>query len=61
MPKYEYVCKCGYTTEVSRPVVKRDDPVYCPKCDFEPTMERLPAAPNFVVEGWNAKNGYSDD
>ena len=39
-------------------IARRDDR---PKCECGATMEKRIAAPGFVVKGYNAKNGYSDD
>lgn len=63
MPRYDYKCpRCGDMTEVARPIERRDDPVYCPKCDFQSEMYRkVPVRVGFKVTGYNAKNGYSDD
>lgn len=58
MPRWDYRCEvCGETAEYTYPnvdVADRQPPKHCGK-----PMVRQPAAPNFSVQGFNAKNGYT--
>lgn len=64
MPRHDYKCpECGRVAEFDKP-----EYAYCycicigvPGVDLAmcQKMERLPAAPNFTVKGYSAKNGYS--
>lgn len=64
MPLYDYMCPvCARIKEVNTQglpgylfVVK------CGECPDQPEMERqFPTRTSFKVEGYSAKNGYSDD
>lgn len=63
MPLYDYMCPvCARVKEVNTMGL----PGYlvtivCSECPGQPEMERQVSAPNFKVNGYNAKNGYSDD
>lgn len=67
MPTYEYICPlCGRRGPRAVSVAQRDQQLcmgvpasetYLGVC--RGTLERLPAAPNFTIKGFNAKNGYS--
>lgn len=62
MPKWDYKCShCEKYYEMTfRNLADRDwwaGKVVCDTCHAP--LERLPAAPGFVVTGFNAKNGYS--
>lgn len=66
MPTYEYKCpRCGHTKTERRAVSRRDELIVCMECidvtdDIDVVlMERQPSAPGFIVEGFNAANGYS--
>lgn len=63
MPRYSYRCpECMATYEAPRPMGLRDAPLQCARClfnDKESWCERIPDAPSFTVNGFNAKNGYS--
>ncbi|MFN8639673.1 MAG: zinc ribbon domain-containing protein [Dehalococcoidia bacterium] len=42
MPIYEYACKkCGKTTELMRPLAKRDDRAKCASCGSTSTARKL--------------------
>lgn len=61
MPRFDFTCECG---GVRKDVVVsnwtsatgRQMPIHCPDCQKE--MTKQPAAPNFSVKGFNAKNHY---
>lgn len=58
MPIYEYVCrKCGEQFDAVQPNPAPCPP--CPQCGEEENIDRKMGAPNFVVRGYSAKNGYS--
>jgi predicted nucleic acid-binding Zn ribbon protein len=61
MPTFDYQCpNCGHTQECSIPLDELGfRAIYCGMCSVRPQMDRLPAAPNFTIKGFNAKNGYS--
>ena len=59
MPLYSYECHTchdGWTEH--RAIAQRDQPIQCPRCESWHTWKK-PDAPNFKIEGFNAKNGYS--
>ena len=61
MPNYPYKClKCGEFFEKILPVNDRNEPLKepCPRCG-EFHISRLIGLTNFVVKGYNEKNGYS--
>jgi len=62
MPKWDFKCpRCGHIIERafrSFEEMKAAKLHWCPMACNAP-MERQPAAPSFVVEGFSAKNGYS--
>jgi putative FmdB family regulatory protein len=57
MPRFDFTCRhCGATEE--RIVPTRHEPTAtCEACGG--VMDKQPAAPNFTVRGFNAKNGYA--
>lgn len=60
MPRYDYLCDCGrvhlnVTLTNWADATEHHEP--CSNCGL--AMKRLPPAPNFVVTGYNAKNGYN--
>lgn len=61
MPIYEFVCSsCGHKKEIL--IRKKSDmegshKLGCDKC--KGLYERIISAPNFKVDGFSAKNGYS--
>lgn len=64
MPTYQFHCtndRCAKSNDFESrvvPIAERD----AQSCDIcGDRMERLPAAPNFKVEGFNARNGYAND
>lgn len=66
MPRFDYQCpKCGNIVEMSAPHWAGVECLPCcmmPGCFVEKaptTMEKLPAAPNFTIKGFNAGNRYS--
>ena len=61
MPSYPFVCpKCGAeTTRFKSIATRNENPPQCVQHREKVTMKRKPAAANFVVTGFNAKNGYS--
>ncbi len=62
MPLYEFRCaKCGHQFDLSRHMVERDDPAFCPRCKAK--ADRLMSAPTFRLKpgpsgGW-ASGGYA--
>lgn len=67
MPLYQYQCpRCGQRQQRLRPHAEANDLVEC-YCISDAQlgdmryvpMVRVPSAPHFVVNGYNAKNGYS--
>lgn len=62
MPKHDYRCGCcGRTREDVWTSNFRDASNTRPPvvCECGASMDRLPSAPNFQVNGFNAQNGYS--
>ena len=61
MPTYDYYCPgCGQTLERQVDYDLRDEKTsYCSKAGETVLLKRLPAAPNFTVKGYAARNGYS--
>lgn len=65
MPKADFRCTVcdGERKDVTvsnwRSATGAQMPIHCPNC--EAAMEKMPAAPNFVVKGFNAKNRYGRD
>lgn len=60
MPCHDYKCPtCGMVKEVTSSWPDYLMVVTCGECVDHPDMIRLPSAPNFVVNGFNAKNGYT--
>lgn len=63
MPHYEYRCPdCAAEFTLTRPIAERDDLTFCFHClgdDWFVYLQRVPSAPNFVIGGYNTKNGYS--
>jgi hypothetical protein len=65
MPRFDFKCpSCGairkdvwVNTFLEAQDVKHINISPCALCNVP--LEKLPAAPNFVVNGFNAKNGYS--
>jgi len=63
MPRFDYRClACGRLEEdvvapPKNPTCSQLLATWCPNCGIP--MEKLPAAPNFAVAGFSAKNGYS--
>lgn len=58
MPIYDYRCdKCGCEREYMEWKASAPYTRLCPRCDA--VMQRQPSAPNVVVKGFSAKNGYS--
>lgn len=39
MPRYDFTCREGHTTEERRPVARRSEPGVCPTCQGETTAE----------------------
>ncbi len=65
MPMYTYECpECGLAATLWEKIARRDK-VACHRCSLfhgkEMLMRRLPDAPNFSIQGYNAKNGYSNE
>lgn len=59
MPTYSYKCEaCGNAEDARRPVAERNDVSMCKVCD-EGYMMRQATAPTFIINGYNAKNGYT--
>ena len=63
MPRFDFYChRCSRKwtdTWVSSYRDAQDAPRPCPDCGTH--MEKLPAAPNFAIKGYNAANGYSSN
>ena len=60
MPTYDYACpQCGKTASLLRPIDKRDQPILCQNHHTIVHMTRVPSAPAFSVQGFNAANGYA--
>jgi predicted nucleic acid-binding Zn ribbon protein len=63
MPRFDF--KCPTCRSIVRDVWISTPPSpgqlhrTCSHCGTE--LEKLPSAPNFVVKGYNAKNGYSSE
>lgn len=64
MPVYEFQCnKCGYIFEeihISSDPIKISS--YCPVCEKNGNKsigKKIISKSNFIVNGFNAKNGYS--
>ena len=56
LPIYVYKCRyCGH--EFEELVLDRKNKVDCPKCGL--STKRIPSVSNFIVNGYNEKNGYS--
>ncbi len=61
----DFQCRlCGHRQEewfLNRFAAEHATTIKCdnPACRVAGSMDRLPAAPGFKVEGFNAKNGYS--
>lgn len=66
MPIYEYRCEqCGRTKEKFHPVIPKEIPeVIREVCPCEDVglahFHRVMSAPNFRINGYSYKNGYSD-
>lgn len=66
MPNYSYRCtNCGRTCVRNRPIAERDNPGVNCICAPKPgqpisKLERVPDAPSFKVNGFNAGNGYAN-
>lgn len=59
MPLYTYLCRsCSARFDERRPVDERDAVARCPHCDEGAT--RVQTTAGFVVNGFNAKNRYSN-
>lgn len=59
MPLYTYQCHaCKKEHTQVRFIEARDQASQCPSCGSWHTWKK-PDAPNFVVTGFNAKNGYA--
>lgn len=57
MPLRDYCCKnCGFVVE-DKLVFVDIETIKCPNCGS--TAYKLPSFANFVVNGYNEKNGYS--
>lgn len=61
MPRFDFSCSCGgkrVDVVVSNwtSATGRQMPIHCPLC--QKPMVKQPAAPNFKVTGFNAKNRY---
>jgi len=64
MPLYEFQCnKCGYIFEE---IYRKSSPTkissYCPVCKnngITSIAKKIISKSNFVINGYNAKNGYS--
>jgi predicted nucleic acid-binding Zn ribbon protein len=63
MPRYDFKCDNGHVREDVWVSMFRDAgeaPVPVPPCEeCGAAMHKQPAAPNFTIGGFNAKNGYS--
>lgn len=56
MPRYDFKCnECGKVVEYSVPLGWETV-----RCLCGGTLEKQPAAPNFTITGYSAKNGYSN-
>jgi putative FmdB family regulatory protein len=60
MPIWTFRCRdCGATTDLRFPTYDASvKNASCPHC-YSQDVERIPSAPGFVINGYNAKNGYS--
>ena len=56
---FDFECPKCQAVYIDVWIARRDDTIRCDKCLS--LMEKRIAAPNFKVNGYNAKNGYSDD
>jgi predicted nucleic acid-binding Zn ribbon protein len=69
MPRYDFKCAtCGFTAsnwrhcfdhEEEDAMVHEFKPAPVAPCECGGAREKQPSAPNFVINGYNAKNGYS--
>jgi DNA-directed RNA polymerase subunit RPC12/RpoP len=63
MPSWEFEClKCGHSflgSYMSWEEMMKAQVTRCPRAMCEGRVERKPSAPNFIVHGLSAKNGYS--
>lgn len=63
MPRFSYRCpECMFCFEEQRPIAERDFAQKCMRCAFndrDSWIERIPDAPNFTINGFSEKNGYS--
>lgn len=66
--RWDWECgRCGLRVEMAFLTFEEaSEDYYCVRCDRDETlcgerviMQRLVPGANFVVKGWNAKNGYS--
>lgn len=58
MPIFVFRCPvCGLERDYLLMPGKTEEPHVCFHCAAE--MEKQPTAPNFTVQGFNAKNGYT--
>lgn len=48
-----------FINAAERELAEAEGLVLCPEYDCGRVMRRLPSAPNFVVNGYNARNGYT--
>ena len=64
MPLYEFECSsCGFTFEYLMSVEDGDRIKECggdcPNCNEKGTVQKKMSCGNFVINGYNEKNGYS--
>lgn len=58
MPRWDFSCDtCHTTVELTFKTAEAAASATCPTCGRP--LTRQPAAPNFTVHGYNARNGYS--
>ena len=64
MPMYDFKCRaCGFEAKDVLLTKRSQHPPYspkCPQCHKIGSLDRQPAAANFSVRGFSAKNGYSN-
>lgn len=65
MPLYEYECTdCGTRVVRIRSIAERDETETCESCNRSDAygpglLMRVPSAPAFTIDGYNAANGYA--
>jgi putative FmdB family regulatory protein len=63
MPRYDFKCtSCGKMRQdvwVSNFRDALNTPIDISSCECGGQLQKQPSAPNFTINGYNAKNGYS--